>query len=483
MSGVFKFTTVQGAENAVNRLYDQLQAARHHTKLEIERARREAAENARRVAAQEAQWATQNLELRINSTINSVNENIRRVDEQQRRRLSQLANEVQQAISKVDSDLRNDMRSMDKRLRTEIANVAKRVDDGLRAQQKQLDSHQQQLDDLATVVGSILDHIAETSQRRKEAVTIAKGAKDAAFSRTEITRFCPDEARKIEERMKALEANTNDEATASRAAEVLLQVQFAEEEAMKRKMIYDAVLRSANEQLSTVLGEVNSNRSTEISLPDDPQAVTTIETDFWSRGAYDEAARRLQQLKAELATQPSLERIAEIAEEIATIEVKANQMVEDAARKAILSENRITVTEDIVDALLKQGWQLERNPDGSDSLGYLGGEIDHDWREGVYAVISSMNGERISIVVRPDDDDLQNQIIFHRNDDRQVTDLDYRRSLQRIKEQIQKSGHRLGEITVPEGGGDNKVEILTSAPEMGRRGAAAQINKEVRKRR
>ena len=283
--------------------------------------------------------------------------------------------------------------------------------------------------------------------------------------------------------MAALEANQDDEGTVARASEVILQIQMAEEEAMRNKIVYDAIHAEATAMLEKVLEEVNKNREVVITYPDSPQDVAKIETDFWNRGEYSKLKSKLDTLKAELRQQPSLERIKEIMGEVAKGEVILSDMLDKAARSAILSENRVTITEDIVTALISQGWQVERMPDGRDAVNYLGGEDrDNDWREGVFAILNSMNGERISILVRPDESDENNEIVFHRNDNRSITDLEYIRSLERIKEQISKSGFKLGPTTTPADGGDTEIPEMTDARQMGKRGSAKKINQRVRRR-
>lgn len=508
MSREFKISNIHQADDAINTVNERMRATTKQLQRQIEDTRTRMAADAQRRAEAQAAKVRSELNSRLNREVAGMNDNLRQVDLNLRNRLQSVANDLTKAIETNDRQLRDDMRRMDTRIKNEISslegrtrkrfeevdrrlsNLKSQIEAGLLAQQKQLDSHQRRLDShdqqlasLTDAVNGILRRLADTEQRRREAVKLATGLRDAAFARTPIARFCPAEARQIDDRIQALLNNPDDEATAARAAEAILQIQFAEEEALRRSMIYDAMHRQAVEVLETVLGEVNANRTNSVSYPDDPAATAEIETDFWSRGEYSRICERLNQLKREIESQPDSERLRAILNEVAECEVQANHLVDEAARKAILSENRVAITEDIVDALLQQGWQIERKSDGTDSIGYLGGDIDSDWREGVYAVISSMNGERISLVVRPDENELENQIIFHRNDERNITDLDYRRSLQRIKEQISRSGHTLGDIQVPVGGGDTKVPALTDTASLGRKGTARKINESVRSRR
>ena len=152
----------------------------------------------------------------------------------------------------------------------------------------------------------------------------------------------------------------------------------------------------------------------------------------------------------------------------------------DAARQAILSENRVTVTEDIVTALINQGWQLERRADGSDAVDYIGGETDSDWREGVFAIINSVHGDRISIVVEPDESGLENRLIFHRNDQRKLSEAEYMETVRRICKQISQSGHKIDAPHAPADGGDVRIPELSNADGLSRSGTSDAIKRRTR---
>lgn len=501
MSREYKISSIRQADDAINDLNDHVNSSLRNMYNRIDDVRREADRTAQRRAREEAERANREMQSRLHKAISDVNSHINRVDEEQRRRLNIVANEIYDTIIQVNDklhgeigqtriELKNDLRSLEQRTNEQIKQVNQRINqlankvaEKFEDQQAQLDNHSAQLDKLTNTLNSVLAKMADERKKRMEAVNLAHEIKDAAYARIDIERFNPQKSQEINRRIAALSANPDDEGTVARASEVILQIQMAEEEALRNKIIYDSILAEATSMLEKTLDEVNKNREISIAHPDNQQDTTTIETDFWSRGEYEKLRSKLDAFKTELKRQPSLDRIKEIMEEITIGEVQLTGMLAKAVKSAILSENRVVITEDIITALIGQGWQVEEMNGGEDAVGYLGGDDrDNDWREGVFAVLQSMNGERISIVVRPDESETNNDIIFHRNDNRNITDIEYIRSLERIKQQIAKSGYKLGATETPADGGDRKIPEMSDASKLGKRGAARNINQRARKR-
>lgn len=501
MSRKYKISSVRQADDAINDLNDQLYKSIRETRRQLQATSEETKRAAQRIAHDEAERAKREMQNKMNAAIQGVNSRIKEVDEAQQRRLNKAMGEMYDIVLAVNdnliddisltrNELMDDMRSLEERTNEKILQLNKhinqlttQVSERFEEQQAQLDSHAKQLNNLTNTVNAILAQMADERQKRKEAVSLAQGIKDAAYRRVDIDRFNPQKSQEINRRMAALTANSDDEGTVARASEVILQIQMAEEEALRNKIIYDAIFARATAMLAKILEEVNKNRELSIAHPNDPQDIISIETDFWNRGEYKKLQENLNRLKAELTQQPPLDRIKEIMEEVAKDEVLLAAMLDKATKSAILSENRVVITEDIITSLIEQGWQVEQMPDGRDAVDYLGGDDrDNDWREGVFAVLNSMNGERISIVVRPDESEVNNEIVFHRNDERNITDLEYIRSLERIKAQIAKSGYKLGPTTAPADGGDTIIPEMTDATRMGKRGAAKKINQRAKQR-
>ncbi len=480
MSLAIKVSTIRQAELAINRLNDNMR----NTRAQLERNMAEATQRARReaeaTARREAERMRNDFDRKLANGLQGVEAGVRLLDEEQRRRLQALANNVNNALNGLEGELRKEFNSG-------LNKLESRVDARLRSQQSTLDAHGRQLDaqgrqiaDLTSTVEGILNHIADLGTRRREALELVRGSYASATAAVDIARFCPEESADIRRRLAAVEANPDSEGTVALATDLIIRIQSAAEEATRCKMIYDAIRTQALENLRTVLGEVNSNRITRVPNPADASDVAELETDFWSRGEYSAVQTELENLERELATEPSLERVKEIGARTAELHERAENLVQAAARQAILSENRVTVTEDIVTALRRQGWEIERRADGTDAVDFVGGEVDADWREGFFAVVKSAQGDNISIVVEPDENGLENRLVFHRNDKRPMTGAEYLNTVRRICEQISQSGHKVEAPHAPADGGNHAIPELADAGALTRKGAAAKIRQRAR---
>ncbi len=527
MSREYKVSSIHQADNAINNLNDKMRAANRQMANQIANARSEAIREAERRANSMIRTERTNMQNALNREINGVNQSIRDLDRAHRQRLQDTANRLENLIDRETEAVRRESRQGIERLgrqldslsastqrqvnalnsridivneaskqrfetvQNRITNLSREVNKRFDEQQRQLDIHDQrlashdaQLQSLTKTVNGILDRFSSDDQKRREAVEMAKAIYENAFKRTPIDRFNPEEASRVHDRMRNLLRDANSPAATSLAIEAIMNIQWAEEKALKAKIVYDAILNQTMEALEGVLLEVNSNREVKVADPTDPANVVDIEVDFWNRGEFEAIRQRLEHLKKELESQPDEERINRIASEIAECEVKAADMIGKASDRAILSENRVIITEDIITALQNQGWQMERTSDGIDEVGYEGGDVDNDWREGVYAYLRGMNGERIVIRVTPQEGMKDNDIAFHRVDNRSMTSAEFMRSLQTLKTQIEKSGHKLGEIRAPKGdGGDARLAEITSSSRLGKKGAAQNIRRKMRGQR
>ncbi len=469
MSLAIKISNIRQAELAVNRLSDRMNASERVVNRKIDEAIAKARGVAERAAREEAERARREFDRKLERGLEGVYGNMQILDRNQRERLARVAADIRSEISKESNALRGEISQVNHKIEVLERNVDRR-----------LAGQQAQIDTITDAVTGILEGIADRQKRRKEAIDLARGAYRSAFDAVEIDRFCPKEADEIRRRLEALAANPDDEATVSRSAEAIFQIQSAAEEATRRKVIYDALRGQAIENVLAVLGEVSDNRVVKVANPEDPSDVAEIETDFWSRGEYSSIEKRLSALKKELDSEPSTERVKEILAETECLQKRAEDLMRDAARQAILSENRVTVTEDIVTALINQGWQLERRADGSDAVDYIGGETDSDWREGVFAIINSVHGDRISIVVEPDESGLENRLIFHRNDQRKLSEAEYMETVRRICKQISQSGHKIDAPHAPADGGDVRIPELSNADGLSRSGTSDAIKRRTR---
>lgn len=524
MSREYKISSVRQADDAINDLNDKMYRTTVQMARRISEAQLAAQKSAEAQARALVSAERDRMQRTLDREIAGVSQSVRDLDKAHRQRLQNTARQLENLIDSQADALRQETRqglkhiqdnldSLSASTRAQFAGVNARIDtvnalskarfesvqkrvselaaDTMRrfdlqqrqldSHQSQLDSHQHQLDSLRTTVNGILDRFADEHRKRAEAVAMAKEVYDAAVSRADLDRFVPEDARKLRDRMERLLADPDGYATVAQAVEAIMQIQWAEEEALKRKLVYDAILAQAVETLEAVLAEVSSNRQVSVTNPADSSDAVEIEVDFWNRGEYDAVSRELTVLRRELDSRPSQERIAEVMKRVAELEVLAADMVRKAADRSILSENRVVITEDIITALEQQGWSVERGADGRDAIGYEGGLVESDWREGFFAYLRSLNGERIVIRVTPSGDGIDNDIAFHRVDNRSVTSAEFMRSLQTLKAQIEKSGHRLGDIRAPRAdGGDARLAEIVTPERLAGKGAAQSIRKKMR---
>lgn len=331
MSREYKVSSIHQADDAINHLNQKVYQAKRQLANDIahaqEKATREAEQASRALIQQERNRILNTLDLEISG----VNTSIRNLDNAHRQRLQNTARQLETLIDKETDSVRRETRqgleSLKGRLNSlasstqqQINNTNARIDavnslskerfeivqhrvtelskDAMRrfdeqqqrldSHQTQLDSHQHQLNSLTTTVNSILNQFNSENQKRKEAVEMARAIYEVTFKRTDIDRFNPEEAHRVHDRMNRLISDANSSTATNQAIEAIMNIQWAEEVALKRKIIYDAILAQALESLETVLSEVNSNREVTVINPEDKNDTINIEVDFWNRGEYDE---------------------------------------------------------------------------------------------------------------------------------------------------------------------------------------------------
>ena len=75
---------------------------------------------------------------------------------------------------------------------------------------------------------------------------------------------------------------------------------------------------------------------------------------------------------------------------------------------------------------------------------YLGGEVDHDWRKGVCAVLENNVGEEITVIVDPISES-QNRLIVHQETSKSgKTDKEVQEKMQTIRKELCDLGYEVG---------------------------------------
>ena len=487
--------------NTLNDVNDRVRTLQHTVTNEIARVQRVALEAAR----DEADRRIRQVRYEMNDTLDQhreyVNRRLQALDESQRQSMRNLANTMYDRMADMNKRLTTRMDRQFDSLRSDMSKMQDYaqltrqwaeqnmaiLNDNITELTREVDARFQQqqtaISGLRNDVALLFDDIRRRQNARNEALQTVDELMANVNRRIDLSRFAAERWHEITTRQRALTTLTDDSAIIAQANEICIQTMLAEEEAWKNKLKIDALVQVASAQLRKVLETVNANRTVEAVHPDNPEDKATVETNFWSRGEYQQVIDELEDISRRLqdpyAKDVTPEQLQQWTARIAELEQQASALVMQAVERAILSENRVVVTEDIVTALIAQGYEVVME-NGQEAINYLGGERDNDWREGVYAMMEKGTGERITIIVQPNDDATANQLIFHRNDQRNITEAEYMASIERIRQEIAKSGHPVGQVQPPASGSDRKMPELTTASGMSKKGTAQKIKQQIR---
>lgn len=442
---------------------------------------------------------------------------IAEADERARAILQQQAQAYQDSLEMLDEELRERLADMDLRHRQQLQQITQRIYDDIGRSQKQMEDHvNQQLEHLASDVAdqiqglgteiqrqqhqiqtingqmqvvvqgindlthdinqrfaenersiseiqsdlaSMHQHLQDEDEKARQAVITAQELLGLVEQRTLLDRFAPDyEAQDLRNRVNDLaNSSLTGAALRAQAEEAITQIWQTERHAVQEKAKHDAMVEVAITQIEKVLSVVNENREVEREVEGgDPMEV---ECDYWSEGEYGRLEDELNKLRAELEDRYNNnlteDRIKAIMKRSMQIENRILQICAESVAKAVLSEARVETVEDIINAMWKKGWKLKGLKEGHPENNYMGGEEDHDWRRGVYAVLENNLGEEITIIVDPVSDS-QNQLIVHQETGK-GTDQKVAEQMEAIKQQLCENGYTVGDT----------AKGVTQIPEMG----------------
>ena len=328
-------------------------------------------------------------------------------------------------------------------------------------------------------IASIQQRFADEDANARAAVDMTRALMETVEQRTLLDRFAPGyEAQDLRHRIDSLVQSQNQGAVlTAQAEEAITQIWQVESHATQEKAKHDAMVEITQTQVERVLTVINENR--EIEQPVEGGEPMKVENEFWSEGEFGRLEQELAGLKAELEdrynTKLTKERIEAIARRSAEIESRILQIGAESVAKAILSEARVETVEDIVNAMESKGWTL-KGGEADPQFNYMGGEVDHDWRKGVCAVLENNLGEEITVIVDPDETNSQNRLIVHQETSKTgMTEKKVHEQMQTIQNQMRDLGYELGEsqagvATIPEMG---------SAERLGRAHATEQIRQQI----
>ena len=420
----------------------------------------------------------------VAKAMKNADKQIRSAQELNKKRLEQMSKTLMDRIERTQRSLGARIDANAEATSREIKNLDWQHTRALQMLADKMDGEFRQQQQEIKRVRDDVQRIFQERERDTNSKLVAAGAAlallDAIRERTPVGKFAPqdilDRVAMKEGRLRNLRSNPN-ACTISDVNDLVDESLVMENEAVRRRNEWEPVYRDV---LSSAMGVIDLLESAEkISVPSlyDETQQEELKANYWTHGEYDKILEEIRSVKADIENAPAdIAVLKELDGKVEKLKLKANAILKDAAELGMLSEQRVIISNDVLNVMIDQGWELKGDPD------FMGGDEESDWREGTFAVLSKpATGEELSILVLPEDEvggEKRNQIIFHRNDDMQESGLAFQTRMEQIKREIEKSGYRLGELTEPNQGG-GKIEQLRSADSMKKKGAAKQLRESI----
>jgi hypothetical protein len=467
MSRAIKISTIEQAEDILNRQSNQLRSLEY----QLDNVANEAKQEAQRVAEIRVNFLRQDIDIKIEGLEGDLAE----MDRKHRIALNKQANEFYNNLNKLQDWTSN-----------LIEDLEEKVNGSFKKQQSQIDS-----------VRESVNHLyKKEADEEKKAELMLKDLNllvAAVGNRTNHAKYAPGKWNQLSERVKRISiADVPSSTKISEAVNITNLLWELEEDILKAQLKFEAmhnmVLNEATELLQIMSKNRNELFFTDENgkhLKDEAGNEIKVEIDFWTKGEYGKSEKRASEMKIQLETlkdKPELseERLKQILAELGEIKATQSKMVILALQRGIASEDRVKISEEIINALMEQGFQINKMQNGNPAHDFLGGELETDQREGVFAILKNpRTGTEISIIIHPDETLTKNQIVFQRNDESSVTQDELRRSIEEVKKIIENKGYKMGSIASPEGTGDNKQFELADANALAKTGIKDNLKEQL----
>ena len=456
---------------------------------ELERQLRSAQDSAASASMERVREAQRQQNQRMNESITRTNERINALDETTRRNLEEMDRRHREQLSQLTDRVYEDVNAAQQRLANSVSRQIDHLASDINAINEQMDVLAQGIGEIVAdidqhferneqEIASIQQRFADDDANARAAVDMARALMETVEQRTLLDRFAPEyEAQKLRNRIDSLmQSQNHGTGLTAQAEDAIFEIWHLENVAIQEKAKHDAMVEIALTQVERVLTVVNENR--EMEQPVEGGEPMNVENEFWSEGEYGRLEQELDGLKAELEdrynTKLTKERIEAITRRSAEIEGRILQIGAESVAKAILSEARVETVEDIVNAMESKGWTLKGGEEDP-QFNYMGGEVDHDWRQGVCAILENNLGEEITIIVDPESES-QNRLIVHQETSKTgMTEKKVKEQMQAIQSQMRDLGYEIGSsqagvATIPEMG---------SVERLGRAHATEQIRQQL----
>lgn len=495
--------TVQDVENQINQLRNQLQN-------ELRKAQQQAVDKASKRAEAIQREQIRKIQDSINALDKASRRNLEEMDRRHREQLEtittriyddiaksqqqtqqQLKRHVDRKIDNLASDVTNQIKGLDAKIQKQRERDMKAIDQQMKAIvddinnmakdiNNRFEQNEQEIADIQSDLADIHKRFNNEDELARQTVDAANKLLGLVEGRTMLDRFAPEyETQDLRTRMVSLNESTlNGAALTAKAEEAITQIWQTERHAIQEKAKHDAMVEVAMTQVEKVLGVINENRELEREVVGgDP---FKVECNFWSEGEYEELEEELRRLERELEdrynSNLTKERIEEITQRSAEIENRILQIAGESIAKATLSEARVETVEDIVNAMESKGWVI-KGPVDHPEFNYMGGEVDHDWRKGVCAVLENNVGEEITVIVDPLSDS-QNRLIVHQETSKSgKTDKEVHEKMKTIKDEMCSLGYEIGGTTA----NDIHIPEMGSTERLGKAHATERIREKLNK--
>lgn len=485
---------------ALNDTWDEIFKQARKQEQRIEQVRNEAIRSAVRTARDEIERAKTETNRRLAKEIGDLERrtNSRLVDLDRRHSES-----LKRATDSIYNDMQLGFEDMSRAIEAEAEHLNGCIDNVRQWTQRNLDiidrnirqmqqdtnerfkQQQQQIDSLQTCVQDIFDRFKNEASMAYDVVNEMTELLKVIRENHPVDIYTPNELREIDSHINDMMTRGNDPA-ASIIAESRITIRDIlkmKEKALFEKVKHDEMLFQTRTRLTAILDVIGKNINQTIEREGyDP---SSIATDFWTDGDYTKVINQLRAIEKQLANeeakdQISTEQIAEMLREIESLNIKGIELMQRALNRALQSQDRAEITLDIVNAMIRQGYEIKIE-NGDDAFDYLGGRIDSDQREGVFAILRHPNtGEEVTIVLQPNDDNKTNSIDIHvDNPCQSVTEQQLRQSIERVRQEMRKSGYDPGPMEVPIDGGDKVIPQMQSGRQMRKAGAASQLRESL----
>lgn len=472
MSRSIKISTIEQAEDYINRQGNHLRSLEH----QMNNVEREAKETARREAEKRVnalRREMESMEDNFNFKIQGLEDDIAEMDLAHR-----------QAMKKQSEEFYKNLSQLRDWTEQSIDELESRVEVKFEKQQKQIEQQKQRID-------ALYQKERDENQKAKFMLRDLKILVAAIGERCNHNKFAEGRWKQLNEDVQRLSSsNVPASSIISQAMNLTNALWHMEEDVLKAQLkfevIHNLILNEATELLQTM-----SKNRTDVyytneegkRIQDENGKDIKLEIDFWTKDDYKILEERAKDLKNEIETKkehPNLteERLKEIRRELNDIKQQQNDLVKLALKRGFASEERVQISEDIINALEEQGFTLSKLDNGEFAHDYMKGEILADQREGVFAVLKNGNGMEVSVIIHPDESLTSNHIVFQRNDESNLTPDELRRSIEGVKKIIESKGYKMGDVASPKGTGDSKQIELADANALAKTG----INKNLKEK-